>query len=323
MGKVKIFKWSILGILALAVAGLTFIHFSPDYNMYLVRSESMKPTINMGDMIITGPPNGELKPATIVTYELGKALVTHRALSIDADILVTKGDALEDPDPRPVTISQVVGVYLFKIPNIGYLSNFMRTKTGWFGIVILPAMILVGFIVKDVVKEALREDEEIEEPADESAGAGLTAAIDMIKGWAKAPQQAVNRIRETGRPALATAGITGIVSRTTTARAQGKSHKPERTVVKVWKKDSVTGEVVVTVWENGKPVQKSAGVATKAPTAIPVTARETNKTVEAATKNTEMLSNVFEQWINRANEINKLAEDACETLSDGDFVVRG
>ncbi len=120
----------------------------------------MKPTINMGDIIITGPLNGEVKPGTIVTYELGKALVTHRALSVDGDTLVTKGDAMEDPDPRPVTISQVVGVYLFKIPNIGYLSNFIRTKPGWFGIVILPAMVLVSFIVKDVVKEALRPEPE-------------------------------------------------------------------------------------------------------------------------------------------------------------------
>ena len=120
----------------------------------------MKPAINMGDIIITGPFDGEAKPRMIVTYELGKELVTHRVLSVDGDALVTMGDAMEEPDPRTVNISQVKGVYLFKVPYIGYLSSFMRTRQGWFLVVILPAMVLVSFLVKDIVREALQSDPE-------------------------------------------------------------------------------------------------------------------------------------------------------------------
>lgn len=119
----------------------------------------MKPAINIGDMIVTGPLNGPLnggvKPGMIVSYEYGKELVTHRVLSVDSDTLVTKGDAAEDPDPYPVTVSQVSGIYLFKIPYIGYLSNFMRTKSGWFLVIITPALLIVAFLVKGIVKEAL------------------------------------------------------------------------------------------------------------------------------------------------------------------------
>ncbi len=157
-------KWSITAILALVVAGFAFTYFSPDYNMYIVRSESMKPAINMGDMVLTGPLggmlNGEIKPGMIVTYEHGKGLVTHRVLSVDGDTLVTKGDAMEEADPHPVALSQVSGVYLFRIPYIGYLSNFMRTKLGWFLVIIIPAMVLVGFLIKDILKEAFRGDSE-------------------------------------------------------------------------------------------------------------------------------------------------------------------
>lgn len=120
----------------------------------------MKPAINMGDIIITGPFDGEAKPRMIVTYELGKELVTHRVLSVDGDALVTMGDAMEEPDPRTVNISQVKGVYLFKVPYIGYLSSFMRTRQGWFLVVILPAMVLVSFLVKDIVREALQSEPE-------------------------------------------------------------------------------------------------------------------------------------------------------------------
>ena len=98
----KVFLWLVSIVLGLVVAGLTFIYFSPGYDLRLVRSESMRPAVNMGDLIITGPVNGpingELKPEMIVTYEYSKELITHRVQSIDGTTLVTKGDAVEDPD---------------------------------------------------------------------------------------------------------------------------------------------------------------------------------------------------------------------------------
>ena len=54
----KTFSWIVSIILGIALAGLAFLYFVPGYNLYLVRSESMKPAINMGDPIITGPMNG-------------------------------------------------------------------------------------------------------------------------------------------------------------------------------------------------------------------------------------------------------------------------
>jgi signal peptidase I len=146
--------------LGLIVAALAFVSFSPDYHLYVVRSESMKPAINMGDVVIAGPAGAieGIKTGDIVTYELGNNLITHRVLSIDGNTLITKGDASEDPDPRPVQLSQVKSRYLFKIPYIGYLSNFVRTRLGWFLAIILPAMVLVGFIVKDIIKEALKNE---------------------------------------------------------------------------------------------------------------------------------------------------------------------
>jgi len=154
----KIFLWIISGILALIVAGLAFVYFSPDYNIYIVRSESMKPNINIGDLVITGPVgglfNGEIKPGAIVTYKTGKDLVTHRVISSNNNTIVTKGDAVEDPDPQPVLISQVTGVYLFGIHKIGYLASFLHTKPGWLLLVILPGTALVALIIKEIIKES-------------------------------------------------------------------------------------------------------------------------------------------------------------------------
>ena len=150
----KILGRSVLVVLALIVAGLAFLYFSPDYNLYLVRSESMEPTINMGDLIISGPLNGEVEPGTVVTYEYSNELITHRVQSVDGTLLVTRGDAVEDPDPWSVTVSDVRGVYLFKIPYVGYVTSFIQTKLGWFLVIIIPAALLVGWLAKDIVKEA-------------------------------------------------------------------------------------------------------------------------------------------------------------------------
>ncbi|MFC1943121.1 signal peptidase I [Chloroflexota bacterium] len=157
----KILNRLVLSVLVLVLAGLAFLYFVPGYNLYLVRSGSMTPALNVGDLIITGPMdgpiNGEVKPGTIITYEYSKELITHRVRSIDDKTLVTKGDATEEPDPWSVTMSDVRGVYLFKIPFVGYLTNFVQSKTGWFLTIIIPATLLVLWLVKDIVKEAFSE----------------------------------------------------------------------------------------------------------------------------------------------------------------------
>ncbi len=156
---VKIANWVFTGVLVLAVAGLAFLYFVPGYNLYLVRSESMKPTINMGDLIITGPKGGPVSgaiiPGKIITFEHNGELVTHRLQKIDGELLVTKGDAVKTVDPWTTSISAIRGLYLFKIPYIGYVTNFVQTKVGWFVMIIIPATGLVLWLVKDIFKEAL------------------------------------------------------------------------------------------------------------------------------------------------------------------------
>ncbi len=146
----------------LAVVLLALIFLLPGYDLRVVRSDSMTPAFRSGDIVVTGPagsfPAGEIMPGTIVTYNLAGEMITHRVISIDNDTLVTKGDANEEPDPRPVAMSQVEGTYLFRIPYAGRLSAFVHTKAGWFLLIMLPTCLLIGLIVKEIVKEALRAD---------------------------------------------------------------------------------------------------------------------------------------------------------------------
>jgi signal peptidase len=170
----KVLNRILMAILVVILAGLGFLYFMPGYNMYLVRSESMTPNIKMGDLIITGPMNGpvskDIAPGTVVTYEYRGELVTHRVKAVNGEVIVTQGDAVEDPDPWQVTISDVRGIYLFKIPSVGYLTNFVQSKKGWFLTIIIPGTLLVLWLVKDIVKEAFKDDKLREDKITEHSG---------------------------------------------------------------------------------------------------------------------------------------------------------
>jgi signal peptidase len=156
---VRIFIWTVSIILGLIVAFLAFVFVSPDYDLYIVRSGSMEPAINVGDMVLAGPVGIDgIKPGVIISYELGKNLITHRVLSIDGNTLITKGDANKEPDSTPVRLSQVQSRYIFRIPFAGYVAGFLRTRPGWLLSIVLPSIVLVGFIVKDIIKEASRNE---------------------------------------------------------------------------------------------------------------------------------------------------------------------
>ena len=145
-------------ILIAIVGALAGLYFLDDYDAYVVMSDSMQPTIKSGDMVIIGSPGSlfteSLAPGEIITFERNKNLVTHRIVSMEGDTIYTKGDGQEEADPWSVSrFFDVKGSYIFHIPYIGLVSNFIKTKTGWFLCVILPAACLLGFIIKDIVKE--------------------------------------------------------------------------------------------------------------------------------------------------------------------------
>lgn len=146
----------------IVVCGLALVAISPGYNAYIVRSGSMSPSLNPGDLVVTGPVGGlltrEIQPGTMVTYQRANSIVTHRAISVDASTVLTKGDANEDTDASPVAISDVLGIYLFKVPFAGYLVAFTHSKLGWFLVILLPTAALLGLIIKDIIKEALTPD---------------------------------------------------------------------------------------------------------------------------------------------------------------------
>lgn len=143
--------------MGLLIAGILFFKLVPGFGFYIVKTGSMAPAINPGDVIFTVPPGNQVRPGEVITFQPeNKVLVTHRVLSVENGQIQTRGDANQDPDGSRISLSQVMGRYLFKIPAIGQITALLHTRMGWFMIVIVPSILLVLWIVIEIIKEVFK-----------------------------------------------------------------------------------------------------------------------------------------------------------------------
>ena len=154
----KVLFWIISGLMAAVILLMGLIYALPGYGLYIVRSDSMKPVFASGDLIITVPAPTALNVGAIVTYKNGVETISHRVVALTTEGVITKGDANEGNDALTVTMAQVQGVYLMKVPYAGYAGAFVQTRTGWLVCVILPSVLLLAWIVKDILREALNPE---------------------------------------------------------------------------------------------------------------------------------------------------------------------
>jgi signal peptidase len=121
-----VIKKFIAGIFLSFAAFLWFFISSPDYDMGVIKGKSMSPTINHGDLVVIKSSQIKIKPGVIIAYNVegdyaeNGELTLHRIVRIEGERLITKGDS-DVEDDWLVTISDVRGVYLFRIPYLGYL----------------------------------------------------------------------------------------------------------------------------------------------------------------------------------------------------------
>jgi signal peptidase I len=152
----SVLLWLATTFIALSAMVLAFLTISPSYHAYLVTSESMKPAVNMGDLVIVGPPNGFLSsgisPGTIVTYRAGSELITHRVQSVEDGLLVTRGDAVDQADSGRVSMSQVVGVVMTRIPKVGYLFALVRGKVALFLVAMVSLWVALAFVFSKLLE---------------------------------------------------------------------------------------------------------------------------------------------------------------------------
>jgi len=98
----SIITTAIAVVLGVFILGLLFFKFMPGYNFYVVKSGSMIPAIDVGNVVFSGPV-GNVTPGTIITFSKNGETVTHRVYSIKDGLISTKGDANKTPDPGTIS----------------------------------------------------------------------------------------------------------------------------------------------------------------------------------------------------------------------------
>jgi signal peptidase len=90
-------------------------HLAPvgGYGVFAVRSGSMNPALEVGDLVVTRLVDpSEIEAGDVITVATGgRAILTHRVVAVqatdDGPVFTTRGDANATPDP-PAPISSTV-----------------------------------------------------------------------------------------------------------------------------------------------------------------------------------------------------------------------
>lgn len=128
---------NILGILILAaVIGSSLLLTVPKifgYEIYNVVSGSMEPEIPVGSLILVAPVQPEsVVEGDIIAFESADSVVTHRVVEnkkLEGE-LITKGDANEKEDIRPVPYAGVIGLVERHVPYMGGYMEIYTTNIG-------------------------------------------------------------------------------------------------------------------------------------------------------------------------------------------------
>ena len=138
------------------------------YRAYVITTNSMEPTINVGDIIIvSGIEKDKIKTDKIVTFEQNNQIITHRIVGIEetekGSKYVTKGDNNLTKDTEEISYEQILGTIVLKIPRIGNIILLLEDKVY---IILLLNLILIIYINTKRVEEKKkmrREKKKIED----------------------------------------------------------------------------------------------------------------------------------------------------------------
>lgn len=140
------------------------------YQMYFIRTGSMEPYLEPGDVIISKKYDGrELvsgKNGDVVTYRgsIGNRaeLITHRVIEVDGDEIITQGDANNIAD-SPITKNEIEAVMVYKTVVIDKIYKVISTTWGFWLLIFAPIAILIISEIVSLAKELKKEKDEVAE----------------------------------------------------------------------------------------------------------------------------------------------------------------
>ncbi len=179
----------ILVVYVVGVLGLTAAaHFAPStgYGLFAVRSPSMAPALDVGDLVVVERvAAADVRPGDVIAFQVGSGTtVTHRVVSLTATdegpVFATQGDANGVPDPVATRAEQLHGRLAGSVALLGFLLAMLAMPSGIAALFSIGAALLTTVWMLDEVADG-DEDDELAElvrviEADPAAARAATAA---------------------------------------------------------------------------------------------------------------------------------------------------
>ena len=139
LGSVLVMMFAV-GIAASMFMGVRFM---------TVVSGSMRPAIDVGDLVVVAPVNRyNVSVGEVIAFVRGGITILHRVVGITRVrgqlAYVTKGDANNAPDREPVLPQQIVGRLVYVVPHVGYpLVYIAQYQRGYVNAVVTAILFIV------------------------------------------------------------------------------------------------------------------------------------------------------------------------------------
>ncbi len=124
------------------------------YKPYIVLSDSMNGVFEVGDIAVSKETDADnLKKGDIISFKSidpnnYDTVVTHKIKKVTKyqgeKAYVTYGVNTGAEDAYPVPADRVIGEYQFRLPKMGYFFQFLKTPMGYFVLIFIPFMLLIG-----------------------------------------------------------------------------------------------------------------------------------------------------------------------------------
>jgi len=136
-----------------AIFAIPLLNIPGNYDVVIVRSGSMEPTIGTG-AIAFFKPEAEYKAQDILVFQVkddpeeSKYAVLHRAVEVTEDengqpAFITKGDANEAKDAVQTPQERIRGKVFFHVPVVGFIITWMQSTTGKVLLIVVPVVLIV------------------------------------------------------------------------------------------------------------------------------------------------------------------------------------
>ena len=124
------------------------------YSLFEVATGSMKPTIQIGDVVIVKITK-DVNKNDIIVYIDGDDIITHRLVEKSENNIVTRGDANNSED-KPIQENMIIGQVIKIVPQLGTWQNILSSPE-------VLALIIVLIIILSILYIYTSKSEEEDE----------------------------------------------------------------------------------------------------------------------------------------------------------------